>query len=326
MNNEAKVGIIVIVALTIFTITFLSVATMQFGGDKVEYHAFFKFAGGLDPGKQVRFGGRKAGIITEVRPAPDDPTMAEVIVEVRQDIPVNIESVATIGSLSALGDNYLEITPGSKGAALLPPGGEIQSRESLTFADITAKIGEVADTADTLMIELQDKIVHITDDLHAVLSNVETLTGEKNQKSVEELLSNANHMIETQSPKIDQITDQVTGLLDHFDDVVNDMREVAKTADKAITNVDGTVTELRDPLKKDLAEIERTVVEARETIEEIRALVVLNGINIQDTVENFRIVSEDLRQFADEIKQRPYSLLRTKAKPDREVPVAGEKR
>ena len=35
------------------------------------------------------------------------------------------------------------ITPGSKGAALLPPGGEIQSRESITFADITAKFSGV---------------------------------------------------------------------------------------------------------------------------------------------------------------------------------------
>ncbi len=53
----------------------------------------------------------------------------------------------------------------------------------------------------------------------------------------------------------------------------------------------------------------------------MRTLVSVNSSDINQTVENFRRTSENLEQFSDEIKQRPWSLLRTNPKPDRQVPV-----
>ena len=122
MSNEAKVGLFIIASLAVFVVTFLSVATIQLSGERVEYRTYFKFVGGLAAGDSVRFGGLQAGIITDVRPSPDDPTLGEVILEVRDNVPINEKSVATISSLNALGDNYLEITPGTKEARRLEPG------------------------------------------------------------------------------------------------------------------------------------------------------------------------------------------------------------
>ena len=101
---------------------------------------------------------------------------------------------------------------------------------------------------------------------------------------------------------------------------VADMRKVAQTADETVANVNRTVEETREPIKRDIEELEATLVEAREMLEEIRAIVAVNSVNLNDTIENFRVTSENLEQFTDEIRQRPFSLLRTKAKPDRQVP------
>lgn len=321
MSNEAKVGLFVVIALAIFVATFLSVATIQLAGEKVPYRAYFRFAGGLDTGDTVRFGGLKAGVITGVGPSEEDPTMAEVRFEMRSDVPVNAESVATISSISALGDNYLEVTPGTKQAQRLQPNGVVKSEEAITFSDITKKIAEVTDTAQVLMVDVKGDIELLIGDLRVLTANLQEITGEENQRNFEKLLASSNEMVETQAPKLDKITTQVQELLVKVDQTIADLRKVAASADATVQNVNRTVEETREPIKQNLAELEATLEQTRETIEEVQALALTNREDIDATIENFRATSENLEQFSDEIRQRPWSLLRTKPKPDRQVPV-----
>lgn len=321
MSNEVKVGIIVVSAMIIFVVVFLSVATVQMGGARVEYRAYFKFAGGLDSGTLVRFGGRKAGIISDVHPSLDDPTTNEVVLQIRGDVPVNEMSLAKIGSLNALGDNYLEITSGTKEAARLPPGSTIPSEEMTSFSDITAKVAEVTDTANLVLLKVRDDVTLLIEDLRVLTHNLQDLTNETNRDNIESMLENANNLFETQGPKIDEITTQVSEMLVRVDETVAQMRKVGETADETVANVNRTVEETREPIKRDLAELEATLVQAREMLEDVRALVIANDANIAETIENFRATSENLEQFSDEIRQRPWSLLRTKARPDRAVPA-----
>jgi ABC-type transporter Mla subunit MlaD len=85
--------------------------------------------------------------------------------------------------------------------------------------------------------------------------------------------------------------------------------------------VNQTVDETREPIKESLAELEATLVRARETMEDIQAIVVLNEANIGETLENFRAASQNVEQLTDELRQRPWSLIRMQPKPDRQVPV-----
>ena len=321
MSNEAKVGLFVIAALIVFVVTFLSVATIQLSGERVEFRTYFKFAGGLAAGDSVRFGGLQAGVIRQVRPSADDPTLAEMVLEVREGVPVNEESVATISSLNALGDNYLEISPGTKEAALIEPGGVIPSQEAVTFSDITLKVAEVTDTAQELMADMAGDVDLLITDLRDLTHNLQGLTNAENQRNIEELLRASNDMIQTQAPKMDQITDQIGELLTKVDETVGELRTVATTANDTVSNVNRTVDETREPIKRDLAELENTLIEAREMLEETRALVIVNQANINETVENFRVTSENLEQFSDELRQKPWILLRAKPKADRQVPA-----
>ena len=62
MSNEAKVGLFVLVSLLIFVVAFVSIANVQLRGGMVRYKTYFTFAGGIDKGATVRFGGLKAEI------------------------------------------------------------------------------------------------------------------------------------------------------------------------------------------------------------------------------------------------------------------------
>jgi ABC-type transporter Mla subunit MlaD len=115
-REQVWVGLFVLVAAGLLIGTVLSVAG-TFSRGSIPHRAYYKFAGGLEPGARVRFGGMKAGSVQRVRVDPDDPTRIEVDFNVAPDLPLKTDSVAKISSLGPLGDNYLELTTGTRQAA-----------------------------------------------------------------------------------------------------------------------------------------------------------------------------------------------------------------
>ena len=321
MSNESKVGLLVVAVLVIFVVTFLMVANVQLTGEKVTYRTFFAYIGGLDEGNVVRYGGRKAGTITAVRPWAEDMTKTEVVFEMRAEVPVNRESVATIASLSALSQNYLEVTPGSIGAPRIEPGGTVASTEALTFSDLTRKAARVADEAAELMTRIDAKMTLVADDIHALMLNLQEVTGEQNQRNITRMLENSNNLLEVQAPKIDQITTQISGVLERVEVLTEDFRRVARNADRSVVNVNRTIEETREPIQRNLAELESTLQDAQQLLKDARALLLVNESNIAEVVENFRVASENIEALSSELRQRPWTILRVSPKPDRQVPA-----
>ena len=128
-REQVWVGLFVLVAAALLIGTVLSVAG-TFSRGNIPHRAYFKFAGGLEPGAAVRFGGMKAGSVQAVRVDPNDSTRIEVDFNVARDIPLKTDSVAKITSLGALGDNYVELTTGTRQAAAAAPGSVVRSTES----------------------------------------------------------------------------------------------------------------------------------------------------------------------------------------------------
>src|SRR5580700_1989182 len=113
-REEALVGLFVLIAsgLLVSTIFLLS---GTFNRTEVPYRAYFKNAGGLGPGAQVRYaGGPPVGRVEKVQSDPQDPTRMEIDFSVQPDVPIKTDSVATITSTSPLADNFLGIVPGTK--------------------------------------------------------------------------------------------------------------------------------------------------------------------------------------------------------------------
>ena len=321
MSNEAKVGAFVIFALIIFVATFISVANIELAGENIPYKTYFDYAGGLESGHTVRFGGLKAGVVTDIRPWTEDPTRIEVMLEMRGDVPVNAKSVARIASLSALGNNYLEVTPGEMNAPRIEPGGTIDSMETVTLDDLTKRIADVTDTAEDVMRVVQRDFRMVAEDAHVLLTNLQELTGSKNQRNVEKMLENTNLLVEELRPKIDQVANDVSETLEKAQGMTDAFTKLAKNTDVTVTNFNGMIQDAREPLKRDLEELGLTLREARELLDQIQALVAVNEENVNESIENFRVASRNVEELTDELRQRPWRLIRAKPKPDRQVPM-----
>ncbi len=306
MTTEAKVGAFVLGCFAILSFTIIYLVNAQFSGGTVPYRTYLRYAGGLEPGASVLFGGISVGKVTAVRPGTADPTRIEILLSVKQNTPVNEKSIAKLGIISVMSGAALSITTGSNDAKRLTPGSSIQSQEAASLDEIAGKMAGVADNADVLITQARGELEGITGDARSLLANLNTVTGKPNQQRIQAVLDHVNGLIASEGPKIDRISDQVIALSQHADDTIQ--------------NVNGTVTDVREPIRKDLDDLQNTLLQAKSLLADMQVMVRANDYKIDDTVENLRTATDNLDQLTDSLKQRPWSLIRIKQPKDREVP------
>jgi len=306
VTTEAKVGAFVLGCFMVLAFTLIYLINAQLGMHTVPYRTYLRYAGGIEPGAQVLFGGINVGKVTAVRPWNSDPTRIEILLEVKEKTPLNEKSVAKLGLISVMSGAALSITTGSNDAKRLQSGSTIPSQEAASLDEITGKLAVVADNANGLITEVRGELHGISGDARTLLANLNTVTGTTNQGKIRELLDNVDAMIATERPKIDRLTDQLNVLSQH--------------ADETVQNVNGTVSEVREPVRKDLAELQNTLLEAKHLLADMQVLVKANDYKIGDTIENLRTATQNLDDLTESVKQRPWSLIRIKQPEDRKVP------
>jgi phospholipid/cholesterol/gamma-HCH transport system substrate-binding protein len=306
MTTEAKVGAFVLSCFGVLAFTIIYLLNAQYSGGSVQYRTYLRYAGGIAPGASVLYGGMNVGKVTAVRPWSVDPTRIEILLEVQKNTPLNEKSVAKLGFVSVMNSAALSITTGTIEAKRLPPNSTIASQEAASLDEIAGKLAGVADSANALITQAQGELNGITGNVNHLLANLDTMTGPRNQKKVQAILENIDRVVADARPKIERLTDQLARVTDH--------------ADETIQNVNGTVTVLRDPMRKDLAELQSTLEEARGLLQSMQIIVRANDYKIDDTVENLREATDNLNQFTNSLKQRPWSLVRVKQPEDRQIP------
>ncbi len=306
MTTEAKVGAFVLGCFSILAFTLIYLINAQFSRDTVPYRTYLHYAGGLEPGAEVLFGGITVGKVTAVRPWKTDPTQIEILLEVKQGIPLNEKSVAKLGLVSIMNSAALSISTGSNEAKRLSPGSSIPSQETASLEEIAGKLATVADSANVLITQAQGELQGISGDARDLLANLKSVTGPPNQKRIQVMLDQIDGILTQERPKIDRIADRLIVLSQHADDTVQ--------------NVNGTVTDLREPTLKDLVELRNTLEQARGLLANMQVLVRANDFKIDDMVDNLRVTTENLDQLTDTLKQRPWSMIRIKQPKERTVP------
>ena len=306
MTTAAKVGAFVLGCFAILAFTLIFLINAEFSRDTVPYRTYLRYAGGLEPGASVLFGGINVGKVKAVQPWPSDPTKIEILFDVKKNTPLNKKSVAKLGLVSVMSGASLSITTGSNDAQRLAPGSAVASQEGASLDEIAGKIAGVADNADGLITQVRGELQDITGDMRTLLANLKTVTGKPNQQEIHSILDNVNGMLATERPKIDRLTDQLNTLAEH--------------ADTTVQNVNGTVTDAREPLRNDLVELQATLQQAKSLLSDMQVVVRANDYKIDDTIDNLRTATDNLDQLTDSLKQRPWSLVRIRQEKERKVP------
>ena len=320
MNTEAKVGTFVVFCLILLSVTVYYVGNEQWGRHLTPYKTYLRYAGGVAPGTEVLFGGISVGRVTTVRAWTQDPTRIEILLEVKEGTPLNEKSVAGLGAVSLMSSPAISITTGALEAPRLKAGQVIASQETVSIDDMTRKLSTIADSATILIAQVQGELKGISGQAQTLLANLNDTTGPTNRKQIAGILQQVNALVAQQAPKLDQITDQVLLVSRNADSVVRKIGPVVDHTDATVANVNLTIDQLRDPIRQDLAQLQSTMQQAKSLIAGIQTVVRSSDENIRETVENLRVATENLDQLTDQVKQRPWSLVRIRQPKDRKVP------
>ena len=164
-----------------------------FGGATKTYHAYFSFAGWVEPGTNVRYsGGPEVGRVEKVQIDPQNPSRIEITFEVQADLPVKTDSMVKIMSTSPLGDNHLEVFPGSPKASNAPNGAILSSQGYVDLSSLMVQIDNIAPQAQQLLSGLNARV----SELQETVTRVNDLLGPANRANLAATLANTRGLIE----------------------------------------------------------------------------------------------------------------------------------
>jgi phospholipid/cholesterol/gamma-HCH transport system substrate-binding protein len=305
-SQQVWVGTFVLAAAAVLIAMVFGISGV-FGGSAKTFHAYFAFAGGLEPGSSVRYaGGPKIGKVTSVKIDPQNDSRMDVVFTVQSNLPVKTDSHAKIMSMSPLGDNHLEILPGSTAAALAPSGALLRSVGYIDFNALTTEINDLAPQAKELLGSLNDR----AGELRETIVRVNDLLNERNRENLSATLANARGMLEENRPEIKSTIRNLDAVSQKIQPLLQDLHKTADEATKALDHLDDVIGENREDLRQ-------VVVEARQALNTLNSItnqldqtLDANTENIDELLDNFRRVSQNLKEFTETIKKRPYTLIR----------------
>lgn len=298
-NIEAKVGAFVVISVVILGVSVFYVSKATLGGKQVPYRIYLRYAGGLQSGTGVLFGGMTVGKVTAVQPDREDPTRIAIDFDVKEGTPVNAKSVAKLGSISLMSSPVLSISTGSKDAPRLQAGSVLTSQETISMDEMERKIAALADSAQNTLASVQTNVNNISADARHLLGNLNNVTGKANQEHVSRILTNADDMVTQLSPKVGPSVDNIN---------------------ETVSSAHATITAIRQPVQVDLEELRRTLVGTQGFVGDLQSLVQTNNQNITYTLENIRMTTDNLNDLTESVKEQPWSLIRIRQPKDRSVP------
>lgn len=312
-REQALVGLFVIIASGLLILTvFLLTGT---GKGDIPYHAFFKNAGGLAPGAEVRYsGGPPVGRVTKVESDPHDSTRMEIDFSVHPDIPVKTDSTAIITSNSALGDNFLGIKAGTAKAPRAPKDATLPSQEYTSIADISAMLADLTPRADQLLDNLNARVV----ELKETLNRVNELINEQNRANISSSLANVRGMLEEDRPLVHSTLGNINTTSAKLGPMMDDFKKTIAKADDALAHIDATITENRPDLRQSIASLRRALTSAESLTDQLDRTLSYNAENLDEILENLRHITANMKEFTDTIKTRPYTLIRASGPPPHE--------
>ena len=311
-KEQAIVGVFVLIAAAMLVVT-VFVLSGAFGGSASTFRAYFPFAGGLEPGSTVRYaGGPKVGRVEKLQLDPQDPSRIEITFSVQADLPVKTDSRAKIMSLSPLGDNHLEIIPGTDKARPAASGAILPSAPYVDFNALTAKINDLAPQAQELLKTLNDR----ANELKVTVNRINDLLNDRNRSNLAGTLAEARGMIAENRPNVKSTVENLNAASQKFTPLIDDLRKTSAQANEALNHVDSLIGENRQDLRKAVLELRRSLASVTDLTTKLDQTLDVNAENIDELLENFRHVSENLREFTDIIKRRPYTLIRSSNPPE----------
>jgi len=258
LRSEAKVGLIVFAAIVVLIAIYWFLGGLRLRSAAYRIHAVFPNAQKLNKGTEVRLAGVKIGMVADLHLTKD----AEARIDIYIDKGINIpkDSTARITAGGFIGENYVEIAPGSR-KARLKPGDEIGTA-------LTVQPDQLMQQAGDLLSELQKSARGINE----FLGDKEMMATVKGTiTALRDASKSASEMTESAKKLMVQTTPQVSAIMANLDDATRAAgRSTAQLEAMMNADVRPNVKTIMATTGEAVKHLDESILQARELISAMR--------------------------------------------------------
>lgn len=308
--HHLLIGSFMLVFLTGIVAFVLWLAKSEVDREIARYNIFFTGSvAGLGLGGDVRFNGIKVGSVSQITIDRQDTSRVRVTVEVDADTPIRADSEATLQLQGVTGVSFVQISPGSRDAPILPV---VAGRDASKYPTIRSKPSAIEALVEAAP-ELFQRAARILSD-----ENLENLTGFiANLREVSQTLA-------SRQESIGRAIDSFSATSGDIAKAASAARDIADKLDRVMNEAETTLKNANRILESDAAP---AAVDARQAMAQLNILLTeLNAIMEENraplhamTTEGFgefrrlmsetRILVSSLARVAQRLEDDPSSVL-----------------
>ena len=284
INKETKVGIFVVAVLLILAYFSVKVGKISiFKPPTYTISAYFKSANGIGIGTSVTMAGIKIGTVKKISL---EKGLARVYMAIKSEYKVYPAYVASIRSMSLLGESYISISPVSAET-------ENQTTKSLNKEVIRSEI--TPQSMSALIMKFSKTAGDLEKVSKSLKNSIGTKTGEKNIKAI-------LHNIATLSRNLNRLVylnqENVNVIMSNFASISKNINGLTVQNDEAITRTIHNFDSISYNLKKELPAITENIKGLSENLNHI---VSKNKENINSSLENINADTKKLKLTLNEL-------------------------
>ncbi|WP_309091863.1 MlaD family protein [Phenylobacterium sp.] len=315
--NYALVGLSTLILVAALAIFVVWLARFQFAQQNDTYDILFQGpVRGLSEGGEVQFNGIKVGEVTKIALDRTNPSRVIARVRVTSDVPIRVDSYATLEPQGITGVNYIQITAGTPSKPLLKDEAQRQcerqgigiGRECIpvlrsqrsTLSDLLEGGGTVL----TRTIEALDRVNRVLSDQNiktfsAALSDTQAVTAElRERKAIIADAQRALQRVEEATAEIGQLARSSRELVDTDGKrTARNLADAAEEARAAAADVRGMVAKLEGPTTdfatNGLPQATAALTQMQETAETLERL--LNDLQTNGIAGSVTRKSEEVK-------------------------------
>ncbi|RMF59077.1 MAG: MCE family protein [Calditrichaeota bacterium] len=293
--NEVKAGVMIVVSVVLLIGFLVVIFGIDFGAKTKQYETHLAYVGGIHEGSLVKFGGMDVGMVKAISLPGEGETKIGVTLEVDEKTPVRVNSLAFVTSVGIMADQHIEITTGSPDADLLPPGSVLQSKEVLSFS------------------QMSEPLAQLNKQFQVLLNRVSDIFNEENRAHLSAMMANLDKIMAEGGDEIISIVSNMNRVSDNLAEISEELNSLLS---KNEDTFDGTLTHLEETAR----ETGQLIGDLRTTLRDLQSMLSSNSENILEIMENFQYASQNLEEFSRLVKERPWLLVRKAAPPQRKLP------
>jgi phospholipid/cholesterol/gamma-HCH transport system substrate-binding protein len=239
---EIKVGLFVVVAVTILVIGIIWIKGIKFNVEKYRHSVIFPDIGALEIGDPVSVSGVKKGQVEKIELYKGDVL---VRFDLTTDVKLKKDARFIIRNIGLMGERFIAVETGHSDTLL--------DLSQPTRGSYDTGIPEVMGSAGQLLDEVRNLVVRFNNSLGKENSSQSL---ENTLRNLNKASENLNNLVERNEGKIDQTLDNVSTTTSEFKNMLKDNREKFDTtltnfskASKKLESLTTSLEELSSSLK-----------------------------------------------------------------------------